>query len=515
MAQFAAGVDVGSGSVKIVLCRVRMRGVDVVARREAVIARDETGNLVPGGAAEALAAATADLPGWPGVCSAAIPGAAAIVRTVEVPRMQARKADPILVREIEDDLPIPLEEGILDHVDAPIPGRPQFMRSLVVVARMDRVKEHLDLLAGARLDPTELGIGGSVYASFSKHIEAAGGGSPVMVVDVGAAATDVAILDAGNIAWLRSISWGGDDVTRAIVARHRVTWARAEEYKVSGVWLAEVMPPEIRDPVNALVSQVKQTILSHAARTGRHVSRILVSGGGGLLKGLAEALSVATGTPVSPLPEVLPAEEGGGAAPDQMVFARALALARLAGGAAGASRLDFRKGPFAYSGQARVTRRRWVRAVLLCSVVVAGWLFYSLARLSSLESREEDQQERLAQLSDRYLGEEVDDFDLAAKLMQSARPVKSPMPPADAFVFLKELSERMPVEIVHDIEQLDIKPGKVQIKGVVDTIAARDLVIETLEGYEECVKAISKGKTTQSPKDNRQKYTLDLETACP
>jgi hypothetical protein len=55
----------------------------------------------------------------------------------------------------------------------------------------------------------------------------------------------------------------------------------------------------------------------------------------------------------------------------------------------------------------------------------------------------------------------------------------------------------------------------VQIRGIVDTISARDEVIARLEEYTECVTAISKGKTTKRPKDNRQKYTLDLETECP
>jgi hypothetical protein len=89
------------------------------------------------------------------------------------------------------------------------------------------------------------------------------------------------------------------------------------------------------------------------------------------------------------------------------------------------------------------------------------------------------------------------------------------MPKADAFDFVSEMSVIIPEEIIHDVEKLEIKPGKVQIRGIVDTIAARDEIITKLEEYEECVVAISKGKTTQSPKDNRQKYTLDLATECP
>jgi hypothetical protein len=148
-------------------------------------------------------------------------------------------------------------------------------------------------------------------------------------------------------------------------------------------------------------------------------------------------------------------------------------------------------------------------------VIVLGWSFYSLARYSSLKARQSRQRERLAELTSQYMGEEVRDFDVAEKMMLTAKPIKSPMPKADAFDFIDEMSRIIPEEIIHDIEELEIKPGKVQIRGIVDTIAARDEIIARLEEYTECVQAISKGKTTQSPKDNRQKYTLDLETECP
>jgi general secretion pathway protein L len=310
---------------------------------------------------------------------------------------------------------------------------------------------------------------------------------------------------------MRTISAGGDDLTRALKQHYRCSWDKAEEYKRLSSWqsIASVAEPAMQ----RVTPQIRQTMLAYASRSGRNVGRVLMCGGTGLLSGLDEYLASVLGVPVTHLWEEM--DEGAGESRQTAPFLRATALAWRAIAAPAEQRLDLRKGPFAYRGQARATRRRWVRAVVAGLVLVVGWSFYSLARLSSLEARQDEQRERLGALTEQYLGEEITDFDRAEKTMQSAKPIKSPMPRADAFDIISEMSRLIPEEIIHDIDQLEIKPGKVQIRGIVDTIAARDEVIARLEEYTECVTAISKGKTTQSPKDNRQKYTLDLETECP
>ncbi len=510
MAQLVAGVDIGAHSVKLVLGRLTMRAVTVVDRREVRLVLDEAGNPVEGALGRALEELSSGLPGRPQLVFSSLPADAVLLRTVEVPKVAARRADAILRREIEDDLPIDLDDAVLDHIDRPVPGRP-LLRSLVAVARTEDVREVLELLDGVNLDPAELGAGASVYTELARVSPLLAGADPVMIVDMGSRLTDMAILESGETAAMRTVSVGGNDLTRALAEHYRCSFEKAEEYKTLSAWqdMAAVLDPALQ----RILPQFKQTMLSFAARTGRRVTRILLAGGVGLLPGLPEVLSQALQVPVALLCEELEPEAG--ESPETQPFLRATALAWRAIAGPAEQRLDLRKGPFVFRGQARATRRRWVRAVVAGLVIVLGWSFYSLARISSLEARQAKQRQQLGELTRMYLGDEIRDFDRAEKMMQSARPIKSPMPKADAFDIISEMSRIIPEEIIHDIDQLEIKPGKVQIRGVVDTISARDEIIARLEEYTECVTAISKGKTTKRPKDNRQKYTLDLETECP
>lgn len=510
MPQYAAGVDIGAHSVKLVLGRVHMRRVDVVESREIVLGRDENGNVVDGALRMALEEVASDLDHHPQVVFSALPADSVLLRTVEIPKVASRRSDAIILREIEDDLPVDLGEAVVDHIDHQVAGRP-LLQSLVVVAPVEEVRDLLQLLDGVKLDPAELGAGAAVYSDLSNVTPLLASPDPVMVVDIGSRLTDMAVIESGEVMSMRTVSVAGDDITRALAQHYRCSFAQAEDYKHKSDW--KTISSIASASMDKIGPQIRQTLLAFSARSGRKVARVLVCGGTSLLPGLDEHLAGILGVPVTPLWEEI--EGDAGVSRESSPFLRAKALAWRAIAAPAEQRFDLRKGPFTFRGQARATRRRWVRAVAAALVLVVGWSFYSLARLSSLEARQAKQRERLAVLTEHYLGEEISDFDRAEKMMQSARPIKSPMPKADAFDIISEMSRIIPDEIVHDIDQLDIKPGKVKIRGIVDTIVARDEIIARLEEYTDCVTAISKGKTTQSPKDNRQKYTLDVETECP
>jgi Tfp pilus assembly PilM family ATPase len=510
MAQYTAGVDVGGHSVKIVVGRLKLRSVEIVERHEVPISRDEQGTPLEDGLERAMGELVARLETRPDVVFSALPADAVHLRTVSVPRAAARKSDAVVLRQIEDDLPIDMAAAVFDHVAVDASAGPT-MTALAAVAPHEAVAEHVALLQRAGLDPAEVGVGAAAYSDLARVMPRLADPEPEMVVDIGSDRTDVLVIEAGATVAMRTISVGGADFTRTLAAHHGVGFEQAERFKVECHWsqLSGVLGPILE----RLAQQLRQTMIKHASTTGRRVVKVFTCGGTSLLAGLNEALAGMLAVEVASLESENPAaagdEEGDGP------FLRAAALAHRALPAPSELRFDMRKGPFTYRGQARATRRRWVRAVIAVVVIVLGWSFYSLARISSLEARRAAQRERLAELSGTYLGEEVTDFDRAQKLMKSAKPVKSPMPKADAFDFVREMSVMIPEEIVHDIEELEIKPGKVEIRGIVDTIAARDEIITRLEDYDECVVAISKGKTTQSPKDNRQKYTLDVETECP
>jgi type IV pilus assembly protein PilM len=336
MTQYAAGVDVGTCSVKVVLGKVHMRRVDVVDRREIPIDRDERGLPAAGALERALAEAVAGLD-RPGVAFSALAGDAVLVRTVEIPKVAARRAEAILRREIEDDVPLDVDEAIVDHVDAPTPGRPT-VHSLVVTVTRDAVRQHLSLLEGAGLDPAEVGVGAAVYSELARVVPSLGGADPVLVVDIGSARTETAIVEGGLVVSMRAISVGGRDLTLALAEHYRCSFEKAEEYKRACGWMD--MGGVLGPVLDRIVPQLRQTMGAFASRTGRKVWKVILCGGASAIDGLPELLAQSVGLPVGLLVDEMDPSQG--ESRTTAPFLRATALAFRALPSITEQRLDLR-----------------------------------------------------------------------------------------------------------------------------------------------------------------------------
>ena len=178
-----------------------------------------------------------------------------------------------------------------------------------------------------------------VYIIEEPMAAAIGAGLPIheptgnMVVDIGGATTEVAVISLGGIVTAQSIRVGGDEMDQAII-----TWVKkeyslllgertAEEIKmaigsafqtpgepdaeirgrdlVSGlpktiVVSAEEIRRAIDEPVNAIIDAVKSTLDKCPPElSGDIMDRgIVLTGGGAMLRGLDERLRYETGMPI-------------------------------------------------------------------------------------------------------------------------------------------------------------------------------------------------------------------------
>lgn len=168
---------------------------------------------------------------------------------------------------------------------------------------------------------------------------AIGAGLPIqeptgnMVVDIGGGTTEVAVISLGGIVTSQSIRVGGDEMDEAIVAHVKKEYnvmigeRTAEEIKIeigSAYPLAEEEDAEVRgrdlltglpkniilsseeirtaieEPLVAIVTAIKATLEQTPPELSSDIMDrgIVLTGGGSLLKGLAELLRQETGMPV-------------------------------------------------------------------------------------------------------------------------------------------------------------------------------------------------------------------------
>jgi type IV pilus assembly protein PilM len=235
-----------------------------------------------------------------------------VVRQVDLPWMPLPELRKSLAFHVADVIPIPIEQAVLDlHPLEEVVGEDgsRRQRVLLVAASRDMVNNTLDALRIAGLTPEAVDL--TSFAVLRALGTPDGLGltqTAEALVEVGASITNIVVHQGGVPRFVRILLLGGADITETISDRMGVPLEQAEAVKQTSV-----LP---QDPTAAGASPVTR-VLETAASTwveevrgsldyylaqpdAARLGRIVLSGGGGLLNGLAHRLSVATRVPVVP-----------------------------------------------------------------------------------------------------------------------------------------------------------------------------------------------------------------------
>lgn len=229
-----------------------------------------------------------------------------LARDLVVPRApikQIRESLPFLV---QDMLPVPVSEAVLDfypisEVDDDGPA----LNGLLVAATKEAVMGNIKAAQMAGLSPVAVDL--IPFALTRVHLSLGLSRGTVAVVDIGATTTSVVILAAGVPEFVRIIPAGGDALTNALAERMAIAPDAAEQLKRRlGIGQAPVSA-ELQPAMETvyavtrdLITSVRNTLSYYiGAKAGRSVDRIALSGGGSQLLGFADALSEFTRFPLS------------------------------------------------------------------------------------------------------------------------------------------------------------------------------------------------------------------------
>lgn len=178
---------------------------------------------------------------------------AVVIRIIEVPRMTDAELKETMKWEVERHVPFAPSETVLDYQPL-VPRTPEAaggpnMEVLLAVAQQDAVSNYIDTLFAAGLDPVAIDI--EPLAISRAVLDLADGrpvarpqapvGEPafadggfeetVAIVNIGAANTDIAIFQGGQLTFPRSLPLAGDSLTRAIAEALQYTIEHAERVK--------------------------------------------------------------------------------------------------------------------------------------------------------------------------------------------------------------------------------------------------------------------------------------------
>ncbi|MBI4093624.1 type IV pilus assembly protein PilM [Candidatus Kaiserbacteria bacterium] len=306
------GIDIGTSSAKIV--QLRASHGSAILETYGEIALGPYGSQPVGKAVklppEKIAEALTDLMKEANVTARtgglSIPFSSSLITVLEFPKVdegtlkrmvpiEARKYIPVPISEVSLDwFVIPHDEeekSAFDRVQ-PVLKKATTQEVLLVATHNDAVQgfQTIASTAGIHIDFYEIEIFGAIRSSLSHGI------APVLVVDIGASTTKMYIVERGVVRLTHLISAGGQQMTETLSRSMSWDFEKAERVKRErGLQDSSAYSADENDRIKSallstlsrLFSEVNRVLLSYGQRYNKNVSRVVLTGGGASLPGLA------------------------------------------------------------------------------------------------------------------------------------------------------------------------------------------------------------------------------------
>ena len=229
-----------------------------------------------------------------------------IVRQVDLAWQPMDELRASLAFQVQDTIPMPVDQALLDFYpldELTAENGSQMLRGLLVAASRDMVQAQLDAVQRAGLTPTMVDLTAfAVLRSLAETDDLGMGTKMEALVDVGARVTNIVVHEGGVPRFVRILLMGGADVTDALAERTGTPTNEAEALKhemgmnEASTDMGQQAAGRVMDAAGqTFVDQVRGSLDYYMASPGaRPIERIILTGGGSRLGGLAERLFTAT-----------------------------------------------------------------------------------------------------------------------------------------------------------------------------------------------------------------------------
>lgn len=221
----------------------------------------------------------------------ALPGKITEAELASVVPIEARKYIPVPISEISLDwFQIPEENESFEN--APSQGMPSSsldpkIEVLVVAVHNDVLARYQEIIKKTELvsDSFEVEVFSTIRSSFGHDV------APVLLMDFGASKTKLSIVEAGVVRVFHVVNRGSAEITKNISSSLSISFPEAEKLKrtVGLDALANAQVSEvIRLSVDYIFSDTNSVVLAYEKKYNKNISKVVLAGGGSLMKGLLE-----------------------------------------------------------------------------------------------------------------------------------------------------------------------------------------------------------------------------------
>ncbi len=229
-----------------------------------------------------------------------IPMGSTLLSLIELPHVDRKQINDMIPLEARKYIPVPVSEVVLDwwilpqqddRVDVDEVGKGEEYKHdktevLLAAIHNDTIDKYKDIKSSLDLVSSsfEIDIFSAVRSSVAKD------NSVVLVVDMGAGTTKLAVVDFGILRMQHIINMGSQDISVTISKLLKIDIDEAEKMKrEQGLMGDNTEATEATQvPLNHIVSEINKVIASYRKKHSRPIEHIVLTGGGVLLKGFTE-----------------------------------------------------------------------------------------------------------------------------------------------------------------------------------------------------------------------------------
>ncbi|MBP6883978.1 MAG: type IV pilus assembly protein PilM [Candidatus Pacebacteria bacterium] len=305
----AVGIDIGSSSIKVV--EIKKKGGKAILETYGAIALGPYEGLDIGAVsnlpAEKIVEALKEVLKQSGVITSsaalAIPVQLSLIFSIDLPAsVKETEMAEIVPTEARKYIPVPITEVTLDYFvlpekepsfeeengPNPTPATETRKEVLVIALQNDAVSKYRTIVSQAELSASffEIEIFSSIRSNFEHEL------SLVLLMDFGASRTKLTLVEFGMVKSYHTVNRGGADITSSISKSLGIPFFEAEKMKKEfGLFenpKESTLSDIIKTHLDYIFSETNNVLLGYEKKYGRTISKVIISGGGSLLKGLKE-----------------------------------------------------------------------------------------------------------------------------------------------------------------------------------------------------------------------------------
>lgn len=472
--------------------------------------------------------------------SVTLPRSLVTTRLMTFPTKDKKSIQKSLLFELEDEIPIGLDDVIYDFAILQTQGTTSTV--FTAIALKKDIQAFLIELQMLGIDPDVITTESWALSQLTNDA------APTCIINMGASKSVMHMVVAQNPVITHSANLGGNQVTAAIAKQYGLSFDQAEKSKIDGAFLLtsghlegkvqsepiteeqRIFAQTISVALVPLIKEIKQTLMSFKSQYHMTPKALYLTGGTSLIPNMAPFLEEILQFPVTALQysNFVAGPTLQLSAITEALFSTSIGLALSLTKGNKATLINFRKDEFEKQGGVGGFSVKAFQKPLKYLAASLAFIYVNLiVQYAVLSARSEKQLLSFERAVKSVLGSSISKSSIAtyqnspsslksAVTKETAKYKPTSVSPAQkqisAFEILNKISTAMPRDMILDVSIFSIKDAQLQLKGTVSQLSDTDRIAKVVEDTK-LVSAISKGKTEEDPKTKKIKFEISGKIA--